>query len=52
MHGVKLAGQVLSAEMWRQERKQQDKYKATAAVRKKGKENMSSCHKDCDIVPP
>jgi hypothetical protein len=35
MHGLRLAGQVMSAEARKQGRKQQDEYKVTAAVRKK-----------------
>jgi hypothetical protein len=37
MHSVKLAGQVMSAEVRRQGRKQQDKSEATAEVRREGK---------------
>jgi hypothetical protein len=37
MHGVKPADQVMSAEAWRQGRKQQDKSEATAEVRREGK---------------
>jgi hypothetical protein len=29
MHSIRLTGQVMSAEVWRQGRKQQDKYKVT-----------------------
>jgi hypothetical protein len=48
MHGVRPAGQVMSAEAWRQGRKQRNQSTGKAQTQKIKRKMISPCHKDCD----